>query len=101
MFISINPETTTASVEEPEVLTEFHVQSLVHDEEYVASTIGDGAEPAGEAHVWISTDWISQNVAGSVPRDWEEEFSGMVQYAAGKGWVNDAGTHLKAHIKVD
>ena len=101
MFISINSETKTASIEKPEVLTEFHVQSSVDDESYVASTIGNGSEPAGESHVWISIEWIAQNVVGSVPREWEEQFSDMVEYAAGKGWVNDAGTHLKAHIQVD
>tara|TARA_B100001079_G_C16254789_1_gene445045 strand:- start:294 stop:596 length:303 start_codon:yes stop_codon:yes gene_type:complete len=100
MFISIDSEKKTALLEEPNVLTEFHIQSPINDEDYVASVIGNGSEAAGDAHVWISIEWISQNVT-NVSSDWGERFSGMVQYAMGKGWVSDPGTHLKAHIEVD
>tara|TARA_B110000014_G_C20086142_1_gene568091 strand:- start:355 stop:660 length:306 start_codon:yes stop_codon:yes gene_type:complete len=101
MFILINPESKTASVEEPDIFTAFHIESPVSDEGYVASVLGNDAKAAGDSHVWVSIEWISQNVSGSVLSDWSEQFSGMVQYASGKGWVNDSGTHLKAHIKTD
>ena len=44
MFISIDPETKTASIQEPEVLTAFHIESPEHNEDAVASIIGNGAE---------------------------------------------------------
>ena len=101
MFISIDPETKTASIQEPEVLTAFHIESPEHNEDAVASIIGNGAEAAGDAHVWVSIEWIARNVEGEVSSNWEEDFSGMVQYATSKGWVNEPETHLKANIKVD
>ena len=101
MFISIDLETITASIKESEVLTAFHIESPEHNEDAVASIIGNGAEAAGDAHVWVSIEWITRNVEGEVPSNWEEDFSGMVQYATSKGWVNESETHLKAHIKVD
>ena len=100
MHISINVDTETASILEPEVLTEFHIQSPEIDEGRVAAGIGNGAAPAGDGHVWVSIEWITHNVKDETPEGWEEDFSGMVQYAVGKGWVNDPGTHLKAHIKI-
>ena len=51
--------------------------------------------------MWVSIEWITHDVKGKVSDNWEEDFSGMVQYAQGKGWVNETGTHLKAHIKID
>ena len=101
MFISIDPDTKTASIQEPEVLTAFHIESPAHKEDLVASIIGNGAEPAGDAHVWGSIEGITHDVKGKVSDNWEEDFSGMVQYATGKGWVNESETHLKAHIKID
>ena len=101
MFISIDPETKTASIQEPEVLTAFHIESPEHNEDIVASIIGNEAEAAGDEHVWVSIEWITRNVEEKVPNNWEEDFLGMVQYATGKGWVNESETHLKAHIKID
>ena len=101
MFISIDPETKTASIQEPEVLTAFHIESPEHNEDAVASIIGNGAEAAEDAHVWVSIEWITRNVEGEVSSNWKEDFSGMVQYATSKGGVNESETHLKAHIKVD
>ncbi len=101
MFISIDPDAKTASIQEPEVLTAFHIESPEHKEDLVASIIGNGAEPAGDTHVWVSIEWITHDVKGKVSDNWEDDFAGMVQYAQGKGWVNETGTHLKAHIKID
>lgn len=28
---------------------------------------------------------------GNVPADWEDNFEAMLQYAEGKGWLDDAG----------
>ena len=101
MFILINSESKTASIEEPDIFTEFHIESSVNDEDYVAAVLGNDAKAAGDSHVWVSIEWISQNVSVNDLSGWSEQFSGMVQYASGKGWINDSETHLKAHIKTD
>jgi hypothetical protein len=100
MIISVEADMDTVSVKEPNVLTAFHVQSLTNNESVVASAIGDGAIPAEDAHLWVSIEWISANVAGSVSDDWEDKFLRMIEYATTKGWVNESGSHLKAHIEI-
>jgi hypothetical protein len=30
---------------------------------------------------------------------WEEGFSAMVDYARGRGWLDEAGTHIRAHLE--
>ncbi|MBG01465.1 MAG: hypothetical protein CL470_04265 [Acidimicrobiaceae bacterium] len=101
MFILINSESKTASIEEPDIFTEFHIESSGNDEDYITAVLGNEAKAAGDSHVWVSIEWISQNVSVNNLSSWSKQFSGMVQYASGKGWVNDSETHLKAHIKTD
>jgi hypothetical protein len=36
--------------------------------------------------------------AGSVGADWPERFAAMLGYARGKGWLDEAGTHIRAHV---
>jgi hypothetical protein len=50
-------------------------------------------------HVWISIDWLRH--AARVPgvADWDEKYDAMIAYAAGIGWVDDVGTHVRAHLR--
>jgi hypothetical protein len=38
-------------------------------------------------------------LSGLADDDWEESFAGMVSYARSKGWTDEAGTHLRAHVE--
>lgn len=88
-----------ATVVAPEELTAFHAVSTTTDSSAVGPAMGDAGDDAGEGHVWVSADWIRSQVADEVSGDWRSSFDGMIAYAASKGWMNEAGTHIKAHIE--
>src|SRR5688500_1576759 len=49
---------------------------------------------------WIGVDAV-RNLAGAaatVP-GWEDDFAAMLGYARSKGWLDDAGTEIQAHIE--
>lgn len=61
--------------------------------EAVGSLADDGA-------AWIAVDAV-RNLAGAaatVP-GWEDDFAAMLAYARTKGWLNEAGTAIRAHIE--
>ena len=56
--------------------------------------------PAEEAdHVWVRVDAVRGLARGRVAEGWDERFDGMVAYARTKGWLDEAGTSIKAHLE--
>ena len=100
MIIRIDP-TSGPTVDQPSELTSFHATSPTADEDAVAAALGPAGRTAGQGHVWISADWIRSEVAGRVEPGWVESFDGMVAYARSKGWLDDDGSHIRAHIELD
>ena len=86
-------------VDEPLVFTDFHVEvasGFVRDD--LAATMGEGTRADG-GHLWIAEAAIRHWLVGQTDDWWNEGFSGMVAYARSKGWTDEAGTHLRAHIE--
>ncbi len=64
----------------------------------------DLCAPADDGgHVWLDIPATraagAALVDGNDHADFTSRFDGMVAYAASKGWVNEAGTHLRAHVE--
>jgi hypothetical protein len=55
--------------------------------------------PADDGHVWIDVEWLRTAGQAQVgDPDFTSKFDGMIAYAAGKGWLDDSGTAVRAHI---
>lgn len=52
-------------------------------------------------HVWL--DVAAARAAGAEEAPdataFTEQFDGMIAYATSKGWTNEAGTHVRAHVE--
>jgi hypothetical protein len=67
--------------------------------ELLAST-GAGRPIAGDdEHMWISRGWLRQHAEGRVGARWSEDFDHMVTKAREQGWLDQDGTHLRAHVE--
>jgi len=66
------------------------------------AALGDLGEADG-GHVWLAIASLRESAAASMPeaeRDaWTTGFDGMIAYATSKGWTNEAGTHVRAHVE--
>ena len=54
---------------------------------------------ADDDHVWVDVDWL--RTAGQAQLgdpDFAAKFDAMIAYAASKGWLDDSGTSVRAHI---
>lgn len=54
--------------------------------------------PDGE-HLMVRVETIRQMASGRVGPGWDEDLAGMLGYAASKGWTDEAGAHVRAHIE--
>lgn len=66
----------------------------------------DALAPLGRVdgnHVWLSVQALRESAAATIPEadraQWVQGFDGMIAYAASKGWTDEAGTHVRAHVE--
>ena len=60
---------------------------------------GVGELDAGGSHVHIQLGVIRRLAAGRSTPDWDAGFDAMIAYARTKGWVDDAGNTVRAHLE--
>lgn len=58
-----------------------------------AGTLADDGE-----HALIEIGWVRQHATVVGPH-WEQEFEGMLDYARGKGWIDEGTSSIVAHIE--
>lgn len=65
---------------------------------------GLGTATDDGAHVWLSVDALRAAAAATIAEGqraaWVEGFDGMIAYASQKGWLDEAGTHVRAHVEL-
>jgi hypothetical protein len=87
---------------DPQDMTAFHVvcpPGLDGDE--LAGRVRDAGlgELLPDDHVMVPVDAVRRYAGGDVGPDWEQELAGMLAYATRKGWTDESGTRIRAHIE--
>jgi hypothetical protein len=47
----------------------------------------------------IDTAAVRRLASGRVPDGWDDDFQQMLTYAGTKGWLNEDGTAIQAHVE--
>jgi len=89
-----------ATLTEPAVFTAFHATAATGDASLVGAAMGPAGHAAGDGHVWVSIQWLRDTAGDADGPEWAEGFDAMVSFAASKGWLDGAETHIRAHIEV-
>ena len=86
---------------EPEDCKRFHVAARGGDREALAAALeASGAGrllPSGEAMIEIGV--VRRLAAGRVAEGWDDEFAAMIRYAGSKGWLDETGSSIQAHVE--
>jgi hypothetical protein len=48
---------------------------------------------------WITIDAVRRLAAAQADPDWDRDFAAMLDYARGKGWLDDITHAIRAHIE--
>ena len=96
---SILDEAGRVAVDDHDLFTGFSVQTPAGmSAADIASTLGEGTRSDGDDHLWIAETAIRHWVSDRATENWDQGSWGMVDYARSKGWTDEVGTHLRAHI---
>ncbi|MCB9596878.1 MAG: hypothetical protein H6719_29415 [Sandaracinaceae bacterium] len=99
MIITVDCAAGRVSLEQPDVFTQFHVAATGGDAAAVVAALGADGKAADDEHVFVAVESIRAWARGRVGDDWEVGFGKMVDYARSKGWLDEAGTHIRAHLE--
>ena len=55
--------------------------------------------PGDPSHLLVRVDAVRRLAAGRVGPTWDRDFESMLTYAAGKGWLSNDGTSIRAHLE--
>ena len=103
MIIAVDLTGGTAVVElvEAEDCKRFSVAVAGGDSESLGAALtGHGIGrllPSGDAMVDIGA--VRRMAEGRVPAGWADDFAGMLKYAESKGWLDETGTSIQAHVE--
>jgi hypothetical protein len=86
---------------QPDDCTRFHLQVTgARDPALLASTLAEaGAGRLVGDDAFVRVDAVRALAAGRVDAAWQTDFDGMLDYARTKGWVDDAGEAIQAHVE--
>lgn len=82
---------------EPANLRGLSVELRSCDASRADSLLGDLGNVDGE-HVWLDIVGLKALSPLASDTEWAEGFDGVMKYAESKGWIDDAGTRVRAHI---
>ena len=103
MFVQVDLRSAppVVSLEEPADTKRFHLVVVGgSDLGLVYGALVDAAAGRLEGDdAWISVDAVRRMASGRVGPEWDGDFSAMLDYAATKGWLDEAGHTIKAHVE--
>jgi hypothetical protein len=99
MLIHVVPSQQRAEVQQADDLKRFSVV-VVGDasEEELERALTPLARLESRASAWVSIERLRVACRRDDDAAWSRAFDEMVQYAASKGWVDETGTALRAHL---
>lgn len=103
MFVQVDLSATppVVTLEAPEDTARFHVLvSGGRDAALVYGALVDAAAGRLEGDdAWIAVDAVRRMAAGRVGDRWDADLDAMLEYARGKGWLDEAGHSIRAHVE--
>jgi hypothetical protein len=99
--IDLTGETAVIGLAEPVDCQRFHVAARGGDAAALEAALTVNAVgrllPSGDA--LIDVDAVRRMAEGRVSDGWDDDFAAMLAYAGTKGWLDDAGTAVRAHVE--
>ena len=101
--IDVAPERPVVTLEEPDDCTQFPLAVVGgRDLARVFGALVDAAAGRLEGdHALITIDAVRRLAAGRVADDWDTRFEAMLGYARTKGWIDDTGNAIQAHVEYE
>ena len=65
----------------------------------ILESVQEGNKVIDEKHLWLCNELVRELAPGANYENWEKGFTEMIDYATSKGWTENNGTLIRAHIE--
>jgi len=72
---------------------------LIEEGTSAAARLADVGIPKLEEHAWVPLDLLRTLAGPAATAEWEASLGAMVEYARGRGWVDDELRAIRAHVE--
>lgn len=100
MIVRADLDTGAVALHDIDGVTGFHVAVAGGDvtDDRLAAVLAPHGRLDGD-HAWIEVDAVVALAGDAADDRWREAFDGMVAYAREKGFMDDSGTAIRAHLE--
>jgi hypothetical protein len=101
VHVDVRPHPPVVTLEEPDDTQQFKVVVTGGTEwGLVFGALVDAAAGRLEGDdAFITIDAVRRMAAGRVGPDWDRQFLTMLEYARTKGWIDEGGNAIQAHVE--
>jgi len=100
MYVEIDPTQGRAEVREADDVEHFSVRTTgAADHESLSRSLGQLGRIDDTGHAWIDIQALRDATGRSDDAEWSSGFDAMIAYATSKGWVDQAGAAVRAHVE--
>jgi hypothetical protein len=97
MKVIVDGKAGMVIAEETDNLNALSVQLRSADAQLAATVLGNYGRVDG-SHVWLDIESLKALVPLPRSGSWDERFAKTMAYARSKGWVDETGKFVRAHI---
>jgi len=97
VIVVVDGGTGQVVMDEPENLRGLSVELRGCGASQAGTLLGDLGHVDGE-HVWLDIPLLKALSPLADDAEWAEGFDGVMKYAESKGWIDETGTRVRAHI---
>jgi len=65
----------------------------------ILELVQEGNKVIDEKHLWLCNELVRELAPDTNYENWEKGFTEMIDYATSKGWTENNGTLIRAHIE--
>lgn len=99
--VDLGVDPPAVSLEEPDDTKRFHLAVVGgKDPGLVYGALVDAAAGRLDGDdAQIAVDAVRRMAAGRVPPGWDEDLDAMLDFARTKGWLDETGSTIRAHVE--
>lgn len=99
--LDLRAEPPVVTLEEPEDTKAFHLAVVGGKDlgRVFGALVDAAAGRLEDGDAQIVVDAVRRMAAGRVPPGWDEELEAMLDFARSKGWLDETGSTIRAHVE--
>lgn len=97
MIVVVDGRSGQVLMDEAENLRALSVELRGCDATQASALLGALGRLDGE-HVWLDIDGLLRLSPLAADPEWKAGFDGVMAYAQTKGWIDDSGSRVRAHL---